>query len=89
MLLHKYRWNETSYGDLFRMCLALTNCHVKNTLLRQAGTVDLVDACNRLSLVSNEQMEVRRASQEKNARDRRDCMAGFVKHNLFAQGDSD
>lgn len=89
VLSHKYRWNEGLYDDLFRMCLALTNCHVKNNPLRQADTVYFAGVRNRLRFVSNEQMEKRRAYQERSARLRRERMNGIVRRSLFDESDSE
>lgn len=63
--------------------------HVKNNLLRQADTVYFAVVCNRLIAVSNEQTEMRKVSQERSARTRRERMAEFVRHILSAERNSE
>lgn len=71
------------------MCLAMTVCHVEYCPLRQANTVCLGGARNRLRFVSIEQIYMRRASQERRARTRRERDAEFVKRSLSAESDRD
>lgn len=89
MLSYKYRWNERLFDDLFCMCLALTNCDVKSSRLRQADTTDATVVCSCLRSMAKKQIERLKVRPERSARVRLERMARFVKRIVFKKRDSE
>lgn len=66
----KYRWAETSYDTIFKLCVALTNLHVCCNLLRQADVERHPRIRNRQLPIGNTQIVKRRRAQERHRRKR-------------------
>ena len=65
VLSSKYRWAETSYDAIFKLCVALTNLHVYWNPLRQDDVERHARMCNCQLNIGNTRIEKRRRAQER------------------------
>ncbi len=61
----KYKWNEGTSDIIFRMCVALTNVHVKQNRLRSEDNEWYNQCRNRLLQIGEDKKRERASTQQK------------------------
>lgn len=61
----QWRWSEDIYDDLFKIAVALTNCHIKSNPLRSDDGKHYNQIRNRLETIATERAEKRRRTQQR------------------------
>ena len=74
-MANKWRWDEKQYDKIFRLCLSLTNLHVKWHPLRDEDNQHAKQYRRRLLEIGAKKAEKRKASQQMYRAKRATCMS--------------
>ena len=83
VLSHKYKWGEKMYDNIFMICLALTNIHIKGFPLRASDRTHYQGVRKRLLHISREEQEKKREAYQRRLERRRNRMENTVRTMLF------
>lgn len=85
----KFKWAEQNYGDILKLCLAMTNSRIRFHPLREADGIFCRQALNCISHISRDASEKRRRTQERYCERRRRHLGAVRRSSFDTQHESD